>query len=177
MKKILLMVVAAMMAAVSVNAQGEWKNEVSIAYGAGSSTDLISSIYKGMFTGKQLNYWGPVSLEYFYRPSEKLGIGVIGTISGCKWDEGKGDPKSTFYSVLPAIKYNWKVREHVSMYSKLGLGLTIASDSDAREKNSSTIFNFQASFFGIEFGSAFRGFAELGFGEQGVILAGLRYKF
>lgn len=173
------MVVAAMMAAVSINAQDEWKNEISIAYGAGSNTDLIGSIYKGVFTGKQLNYWGPASLEYFYRPSEKLGIGVIGVIGGCKWDEGKGDPKSTFYSVLPAIKYNWRVREHVSMYSKLGVGLTFGSDSGDvdKSKSSSTTFNFQASFFGIEFGSAFRGFAELGFGEQGVILAGLRYKF
>ena len=38
--------------------------------------------------------------------------------------------------------------------------------------------NFQASLLGIEAGSEkIRGFAELGAGEQGIILAGLRYKF
>jgi hypothetical protein len=43
MKKILLMVVAAMMATVSVNAQEEMPmNEIAVAYGGGSSTDLIS---------------------------------------------------------------------------------------------------------------------------------------
>ena len=30
---------------------------------------------------------------------------------------------------------------------------------------------------GVEVGGALRGFAELGWGEQGIILAGLRYKF
>jgi len=65
MKKILLMVIVTVMTTMNVNAQEEWKNEVSIAYGAGSNTDIIGSFYKGVFTGKQLNYWGPISLEYF----------------------------------------------------------------------------------------------------------------
>ena len=30
---------------------------------------------------------------------------------------------------------------------------------------------------GVEFGSAFRGFCELGFGEKGILCAGVRYKF
>jgi hypothetical protein len=38
--------------------------------------------------------------------------------------------------------------------------------------------NFQASLFGIEAGSMrFRAFAEFGLGEQGVAVAGSRYKF
>ena len=68
MKKIFVMAVAALMAIGSVQAQEEWKNEISIAYGGGSNTDIVSSLAKGMFTGKQLDYWGPVSVEYFYRP-------------------------------------------------------------------------------------------------------------
>ena len=36
---------------------------------------------------------------------------------------------------------------------------------------------FQASLIGAEFGKQFRGFAELGVGEQGFLLAGIRYKF
>ena len=55
MKKYLLLVVAAMMATVSVNAQEELKNEISIADVAGSNTDIVGSIGKGMFTGKQLS--------------------------------------------------------------------------------------------------------------------------
>ena len=48
------------------------------------------------------------------------------------------------------------------------------------EKNSSNdvFFNFQASLIGIEVGNQqVRGFAELGIGEQGIGLAGVRFKF
>ena len=36
---------------------------------------------------------------------------------------------------------------------------------------------YHLSALGVEFGSNIRGFAELGFGEKGVLCAGLRYKF
>lgn len=176
MKKLFLMAVAAMMATVSVNAQDEWRNEVSIAYGGGSNTDLVSSIYKGIFTGKQSNYWGPVSAEYFFRPIPKLGVGAIVAVGGCDWSDN-GEATSTFYTFLPAVKYNWLNKTHFSMYSKLGIGLTIGSDSGIKDSETSSTVNWQVSIMGMEYGSAFRGFLEFGMGEQGIILAGLRYKF
>ena len=177
MKKILLMVVAAMMATVSVNAQVEWKNEIAIAYGGGSNTDIISTIGKGMFSGKQLNYWGPVSAEYFYRPlSNALGVGAVAAVGGCKWEEGS-DARTTYITVMPAIKYNWLTRSYVSWYSKVALGATIKADSGMGDSGGEVAFNWQASLVGVEFGGAFRGFVELGCGEQGIILGGLRYKF
>ena len=54
------MVVVAMMATVSVKAQEEVEmpmNEFAVAYGTGSNTDLIGTIAKGIFTGKQLDFW------------------------------------------------------------------------------------------------------------------------
>jgi hypothetical protein len=40
------------------------------------------------------------------------------------------------------------------------------------------LFNLQLSLIGVEAGSPnMRAFAELGFGEQGIVCAGLRYKF
>lgn len=38
-------------------------------------------------------------------------------------------------------------------------------------------FMFQLSVLGAEFGGKFRGFAELGVGDQGILQAGIRYKF
>ena len=55
MKKLFLSVFASLMAIATVNAQSDWKNEISIAYGGGSNTDIVSSLGKGMFTGKQLS--------------------------------------------------------------------------------------------------------------------------
>lgn len=51
------------------------------------------------------------------------------------------------------------------------------SDSGTKDSDSKVVFNWQASLIGMEFGGAFRGFVELGMGEQGIILGGLRYKF
>ena len=183
MKKILLIIVAAMMATVSVNAQKEYDNEIAVAYGGGSNTDLVSSIAKGMFTGKQLDYWGPVSVEYFHRlaNNNRWGFGGVFVVGGCKWDDSK-DAKTTYYTIMPAVKYNWAVTKIVSWYSKAAFGLTFLSQSidnksSSKDDDASTSFNFQASFVGVEVGGALRAFGELGWGEQGIILGGLRYKF
>lgn len=180
-KRIRMTLAVVIMAVASVNAQNGYMNELSVAYGFGSNTDLASSFYKGVFTGKQLNYWGPISVEYFHRldSNDRLGFGAIAAIGGCKWDDD-GDAKSTFYTFMPAIKYNWSVSEHVSWYSKAAIGVTIGSDSGVKKdgkSDSNTIFNWQATIVGVEFGSAFRGFVELGTGEQGIFIGGLRYKF
>ena len=176
MKKILVTIVVTLMATMSVNAQNEWKNEISVAYGGGANTDIVMSLAKGMFTGKQLDYWGPVSFEYFYRLQEKLGIGAVAAISGCKWDDS-GEAKSNYYTLMPAIKYNWLNKEHFSVYSKAAIGVTLSSESGTRQDKTEAVLNWQASVVGMEFGSAFRGCIEMGMGEKGIILAGLRYKF
>lgn len=176
MKKLFLMVVAAMMATVSVNAQDEWQNEIAVAYGSGSNTDIVSSIGVGMFTGKQISYWGPVSVEYFRHFSSGLGFGAIAAVGGCKW-KNNGSATTTYFTFMPAVKYNWLVKNHFGMYSKGAVGITVARDSGDDKSKSRSEFNWQASFVGMEFGSAFRGFAEFGFGEQGIIVLGLRYKF
>ena len=174
MKKILLML--ALVASINVNAQDDWKNEIAVSYGAGSNTDIISSFFKGMFTGKQTDYVGPIALEYFYQTDCGLKIGAVAAYGQCKWDDGN-DSKSKFYTIMPAVKYNWLRKNHFSMYSKLAAGITIDKDDSTIKEKSTTTFNFQASFVGMEFGGAFRGFVEAGLGEQGVFIAGLRYKF
>lgn len=176
MKKLFLMAVAAMMATVSINAQDEWQNEIAVAYGAGSNTDIVSSIGVGMFTGKQTSYWGPVSVEYFRHFSSGIGIGAVAAVGGCKWEE-HSNAKSTYFTFMPALKYNWLVKDHFGMYSKIAAGITFAKDSGTSKNDSRSEFNWQASFVGMEFGGALRGFVESGFGEQGIILGGLRYKF
>ncbi len=78
---------------------------------------------------------------------------------------------------MPAVKYNWLNRDRFSMYSKIALGVLIGIDSGADNDKTTAAFAWQASAVGAEFGNSFRGFLELGFGEQGILVAGLRYKF
>lgn len=174
-----MLIVAMMVAALSVNAQNdELKNEISIGYGFGSISN-IASIYQIAFSfssSDQNGFWGPIAVEYQRHLSSMVSVGGLATIAGCSWGNDK-KASSTYISVMPAMKFNWINKEHFGLYSKVAAGLMFVHSSYKGESNSNTTFTFQVSALGVEFGSQLRGFAELGFGEQGVLAAGLRYKF
>lgn len=176
MKKIFIIAALVLAATLNLSAQNYWKNEIGISYGFGALTDVSSSYLKGIFSGKQTNYIGAFGAEYFYRPKSALGVGVVGTFSTCKWNE-IDKARTKYFSIMPAVKYNWLNRDHFSMYSKLALGVLIGIDSGDHNDKTKAALAWQASAVGAEYGSAFRGFVELGFGEQGILIAGLRYKF
>ena len=140
----------------------------------------------------------PVTAEYFYRVNRFLGVGAIGAFNCMKQDiylnttykdrepekVKDGSLKKYNLTILPAVKFDWLRREHIGLYSKVGLGASFMMErqkEDNGEKlHSSTdvMFNFQLSAIGFEAGNLhIRGFAELGIGEQGVFVAGVRYKF
>jgi len=192
MKKIFVMVVAAMMATVSVQAQDEFKHEVGVFYGYGSASDLLSYITSAISAaaGDQSSFWGPIGAEYYYHVTPVVGIGAVAAYAGCKAEDEKThkeDLTETFITVMPSVKFNWLRKEHFGMYSAVSAGVMFASikcndnakasDPDAKDE-SFTSFMFQATAIGAEFGSEqFRGFVEAGLGEKGLFCAGLRYKF
>lgn len=144
----------------------------------------------------------PISVEYFHHISPVVSIGAIGAFNGsfsdmyCNWQRSDGSApvkqkvgKSSkyFITVLPAAKFDWLRKKNYGLYSKLAVGATFYSEKETQDTNGEKknvhnetgfLFNFQASLLGVEVGSQkIRGFAEFGIGEQGLISAGLRYKF
>lgn len=200
MKKIMMMVAVALMTAMSVNAQGGYedtKHEIGISYGAMSNTtwmsigDAMGTILTfGAVKYSDGNFTGPIAVEYFYHLNPVVGVGAIGAYAKETKDilvanENYGEAKNSYVTVMPAAKFNWLRKKYFGLYSKVAAGLTFASlkenytKSGAENQSESKVgFNFQASALGIEAGSEnIRAFAELGVGEQGVILAGIRAKF
>lgn len=192
MKKILVMVVAAMMATVNVNAQDEFKNEIGVFYGIESASNILS-VYSSMFAaaaGDQSSFWGPVGVEYYYHVSPVVALGGVGVIAGCKAEDEKthkDDLSEKFITIMPSVKFNWLRKKHFGMYSGLSAGVMFLSlsvndnaknvDSGAKDETIAS-FMFQATALGAEFGGEqFRGFVEAGLGEKGILCAGLRYKF
>jgi hypothetical protein len=199
MKKMMMMVAVALMTAMSVNAQSEnLKNELSLSYGFGSTSQLGSGIGEGLsliFSDTEYNdgsILGPVSVEYFrHLNNPKLAVG--GFVSYSKWDsdiqkkggnhEKVGERNRNYIAVMPGIKYYWVNNNSFGLYSKAAVGAAFLKSTEkdlatnTSKDESSTHFMFQASFLGAEFGNQFRGFAEVGVGEQGFIQAGIRYKF
>ena len=192
MKKYLVMVVAAMMATVSVNAQDELKHEVGVFYGFESASNILSILTSSISAaaGDQSSFWGPIGVEYYYHVSPVVGVGAVAAYAGCKAEDektGQNDLTETYLTVMPSVKFNWLRKKNFGMYSALSAGVMFCSIScndnakanDPKAKDETlTAFIFQATALGAEFGGEqFRGFVEAGLGEKGLLCAGLRYKF
>lgn len=96
-----------------------------------------------------------------------------------------GTGRSDYYSLMGRFHHNWLKTDLVRIYYGAGFGFTIIHDQadiDARYKPTNTSQNafhvaFQITPFGIEVGRKLSVFAEGGLGFNGLIAAGLSYRF
>lgn len=196
-KSVIFSAFVALMTIVGVQtamAQDEFKHEVAISYGALSNSQIldvfeeaIMAPFQGGTTLKDDKFFGPISAEYFYHLQPWIGIGgilVYGQKKGDLYSDSDnkkiGEDKNTYLTVMPAAKFDWFRRANVGLYSKLGVGVTLRHDvsEDIDYDESNLHVNWQLTAIGVEVGSKqIRAFAELGTGEQGVVLGGIRCKF
>ena len=191
MKKILVMLVVALMTTMNVVAQDDTKHEIGVYYGFASASDILSTITSSISAaaGDQSSFFGPIGVEYYYRISPVVAVGGLASYATCKAEDKKtkkDDLTESFITIMPSVKFNWLRNNGFGMYSALSAGVMFlsvsfddsvkAADPDA-QKETKAKFMFHATALGVEFGGNLRGFAELGFGEKGVLCAGLRYKF
>ena len=177
----------------------ETRHEVAVSYGVVPNsvwidlyTDIIPAIFGEERKGK--GYFGPIGLEYYYHTSSLIGVGAVAVYASSKQDCFYNDLQTSaitksFFSFLPSIKFNWLHKKNWGLYSKVAAGVSYArfNDEDYDDNGKKTgdntvskdlLFNYQASLIGVEAGSAhLRAFAELGIGEQGIALGGVRFKF
>lgn len=189
---------------VPVQAQEEMetRHEIGVTYGAVPNSvwvDVFTDVIAAMFGESHENnkYFGPIGLEYYYHTSPLIGVGAVAVFTTNKEDafyntELTGHHTKSYITVMPSVKFNWLRKNNWGLYSKLAAGATYThfsfEDYDidnttgkkTTEKTTAKdlLFNFQASLIGVEAGNQrVRGFAEFGVGEQGVALAGVRFKF
>lgn len=193
-----MLVAVAMMTAMNVSAQNgydETKHEVAITLGIYSNSQIIDAFENigGALVGAKYeneSFTGPISAEYFYHVKNWLGVGGIFAYGQNKQDvyllgDKDGEIKDTYLTLMPAAKFDWLRKKHFGVYSKLAVGATLRNEkydsvdpSSKDDSDSEVHVNWQVSLLGIEAGSpTIRGFLELGTGEQGIILVGVRYKF
>ena len=190
-----------MMATMSATAQHRYEDnnhEVALSYGVLSNSQwldfalMVVTSYVEGYEPVKVSAVGPISAEYFYHATDWLGVGGIFTFGQMNTNYNDAidevpvyTGKSTNFTLMPAVKFNWFRRQHFGMYSKVGAGVLMcnmkAIPVDPVEKpvtKTGFAFNWQVSALGLEFGGTqFRGFVEGGIGEQGIVLAGLRYMF
>lgn len=182
---------------VPVQAQDE-RHEVAVSYGAVPNTvwiDIYSDLIPASMGMEYDNghYVGPIGLEYFYHTSPLVGVGAVAVFATNNEDGFYNNVKGlhinrSYLTFMPSVKLNWLRKANWGFYSKLAAGVTYAHLSaenyddngkvDDKVTEKDLLFNYQASLIGFEAGSdRVRAFTELGIGEQGVALAGLRVRF
>ena len=194
-----LLALVALMCVPAKAQDDELRHEIGITYGALSNSrwiDAMTDIAPAMVGQKTDRHkaFGTLGVEYFYHTSPLVGVGGIFAVSTATEDvyianELSFHRSKSFFSLMPAVKFNWLRKEHWGMYSKIAAGALMGRaadkdyDNNGNKSSKSEVrtawdFNWQVSLIGIEAGSDhFRGFTELGIGEQGVFLAGVRCKF
>lgn len=199
--KCLLAAAAIAMLFMPVQAQEELENrhEIGISYGAIPNSvwiDVLTDLIPAMFgeTFNNHHYVGPVGLEYYYHTSPLVGVGAVAVFASNNEDGFHNEIQTShmtksYFTFMPSVKLDWLRKHNWGMYTKLAVGATYTHftdqdyDNNGKKTDDKTvskdmIFNFQASLVGIEAGNDHvRGFAELGVGEQGVVLGGVRFKF
>ncbi|MBO4768722.1 MAG: hypothetical protein J5495_04215 [Bacteroidales bacterium] len=148
----------------------------------------------GHYSPQNMYFTGAIGVEGYFRATDWLYIGgIVGyehmggdeyTKSGTvTHDDGttetqyeyKGKLAIDMLMPMVSLKPFWFNHKKVSMYSKVAAGAFFILPSG--DNSTETSFGFQVSPVGIEFGRSWRGFAELGFGMQGIINFGLCKRF
>jgi len=179
-----------------------WDDFADIAASALVTSVVTGGTYTGIVSQKNDVNLPAISVEYFYHVHKAIGLGGIFTYNGEKSDmycdyqdnihsktteEKVGTARRHNITIMPAVKFDWLRREHIGLYSKAAVGITFMMERQNQDtpngdtevyNDNDLVVNFQATVLGFEAGNErIRGFAELGMGEQGVVQAGLRYKF
>ena len=199
MRKLLFIAAALLFGSMSLHAQEqEMKHEIAVGGGFLSNSEVLDMVTEvatiagtaGSYSYDNEKFRNPFSVEYYYHISPLIGVGGIAVYAHGKRDimlgnSLEGNLKTSYLTVMPAVKINWLRKSYWGLYSKAGAGVSFRTEKTKwyagglkNETNNDVIFNFQATAIGVECGSEnYRGFIELGMGEQGIVNTGVKFRF
>lgn len=127
----------------------------------------------------------PITLGYRYRLLKWLWLGgdvsycgFFGTSRNIYTREPMYRYRENTVCIMPAIRFSYLNREHVTLYSGFASGLKFGFSNAYNEKRSYVRLPFQVTLFGVSAGSqSWFGFVEVGYGNEGFAKAGFGYRF
>lgn len=194
MRKLLLLALI-LITVSSVHAQKKWKNDTrhDLRFGVGAYPSFVvtfsdifgydsyyESIPSDTYRGAKYII-GSYSMSYTYRLTRMLELG--GSISYAQeyctiydiiTDDRVGKMKSNHLSFLPVLRLLCIQTKSFKLYAEASLGFEIRTkDIDKSRSNVS----YQITPIGVAFGKKVFGFAEMGYGAQGIFRGGVGYRF
>lgn len=160
------------------------KNEIEIAYGIGTAPEIPDAT--GNFFDADNNHnrvdnitgIGGFSIAYNRFVSKRFCIGITGVYT--KTTVTYRVPVAKFdwaiFTVLLNAKYNYVYDPLFHLYSGVSAGSSF-NNIIGSVKGGNHAFAYQARLIGARFGAKFGAFAELGFGYEGILKAGVSCHF
>ncbi|MCC6286895.1 MAG: hypothetical protein IT249_03335 [Chitinophagaceae bacterium] len=160
------------------------KNEIELAYGIATSPEIPGAT--GNFFDADNNHTrvdnisgiGGFSLAYNRYISNRFSVGVTGIYT--KATVTYRVPSAKFdwaiFTALLNAKYNYVHDPLFHMYSGLSAGCSFNNIIGSAEGKNDA-FAYQLRLLGARFGAKFGAFAELGYGYEGILKAGVSLEF
>lgn len=170
MKKILTALFVMLGMAVTAQAQ---RAELQIGYGGYTQMDA-TNMCNG---GNQNTAWGAVTAGVNFDVTSKFHLGASYTFSSSSYKDTHGT--NLYYHVIMLNgRYDYWRNSIVKLYAHVGLGCDITRIAVGNYKENKGYFAYQFSPLGAEAAIANKValFGELGFGAQGLLQVGFRFK-
>lgn len=122
---------------------------------------------------------GSFSMAYNRFFSQRFSMGITGLYDDITVGY-KNMPSTLTWNIVAVLlnaKYNYVYDPRFHMYSGLSAGYAAVWANNVNNTERNNGFAFQARLIGARFGTTVGGFAELGFGYEGVVKAGLSLQF
>lgn len=171
MKKYLLAILAMVGIVSMANAQ---KTELSASYGGYTQMDATDCHDGGPDVN---NAWGALNLAANFKVAPNFWVGPSYTFSSAS---RTNLPENKFYyhAFMVNGRYNYYNYNIVTLYGKLGLGAVVSHQTFEGESKNTTYFAYQVVPFGAQadITNSFSLFGEIGFGAQGLLQVGVRFR-
>ena len=173
------------------------RHQISIGYGILTPSQCSVILpYLFEYIGPEPTYrykgacYGAIQIGYTFRCTKVIGVGLYyicdPRIVKLYNDQLIGKINWTTHTLLPTLKINWLNKRVVTMYSKVGLGLSInqcgiknyqPDHFEITPPQHRVYFAYQFTLAGIEIGNnQYAGYLQLGAGMEGWFCAGFRIR-
>jgi hypothetical protein len=188
---------ALLLCSVTLRAQENFpRSEFSLRYGLVTNadiieltSDLLTSVFTfGSFETRNNISTGAFSFEYQYRPKKWVSVG--GSVSyerttcdlfSKNLDIDAGNIINNYYTVMATARFNYLSKKIITLYSRVGIGYTLwleyINGDNQYQDQSDGFVAFQLTPIGIRIGTKVGGFFEAGFGSEGMVAAGVSFRF
>ena len=172
LKKVLLMAAVALLGLPGLAHAQLGRGEISVGYGVAPVTDWIDA-----YSDKLLDVLDMKDASMDSCIVGGLGVGATFVYSGNNQRLAGKKISTDYYSIMPHLKMRWLNLRILSLYSRIGVGLTFTESSGEGQSESARQWAFQVSPIGVEIGGKVAAYAEAGIGTMGSLVAGLRFRF